>query len=705
MRRRRKPATRSVASGGFEYLDNIVCYDRTCLRNVGIGTSVTTRDFGQTANVKGSREGLRVDKAVGNHVDSVSIAILAKPESRDKRSGKSRPFQCDASTMPHVVRTNDRGTCCSLLPQNFPTKIEHMMTQNSTIQSSSSSTQTTATEKTLSRTTSTSTENKETKSSSTETDNDVTTTACGPDNPKLFTDQSNYVNWYSENSRSRRTQTSFQTQSIGTETDAEQSETQTEQLDELNTINSTRIDAGTDPITELTNDTYTQERHLYPSPPLHESSSPPISLPEIPIRTDQTESRTEPREFDPFVNDENEIIYLFRSKSTDDDENGSLSGDSCGEGEMRSLRCKETRDQAIGPDESYEITHQIELKQIIEEFVNENPETVKKLLDACTNMNQSEVSNLNSSNEISGYSDESQLTAVVEPDTYTVDYGNQTLNDSSNEESQFPLKSGDFPQEYPLMTDIEERYELPETLIEACVELDNQVKLLESEQFEEQNVKLNKALKKEWFVVSSKPNSSAMVLEDFLSCVTESSSKAVLPFILNAFDLNGNCALHYAISHANLDVVSVILKTEAANLNIFNKAGYTPVMLTALVDSNEKADLSPLIRLFKGADLDLQSKKEGQTALMLACGHGRRDTVRLLLMNGCNVNAQDEEGSTALMCAAEHGHTEIVKLILENSSADCNLEDSDGSTALTIAMECGHRDIGVLLYAKMNFEE
>ena len=55
------------------------------------------------------------------------------------------------------------------------------------------------------------------------------------------------------------------------------------------------------------------------------------------------------------------------------------------------------------------------------------------------------------------------------------------------------------------------------------------------------------------------------------SCVAESSSKSVLPFILNTFDLNGNCALHYAISHANLDVVSVILKTEAADLDIFNK--------------------------------------------------------------------------------------------------------------------------------------
>ena len=112
-------------------------------RNVGIGTSVVTRDFGQTANVKGSRDALRVDKAVGNHVDSVSIAILAKPESRDKRSGKSRAFQCDASTTPLVVKTNDRGTCCSLLPTHFPTKIEQMSNIQPNVQAISSSTQTT----------------------------------------------------------------------------------------------------------------------------------------------------------------------------------------------------------------------------------------------------------------------------------------------------------------------------------------------------------------------------------------------------------------------------------------------------------------------------------------------------------------------------------------------------------------------------------
>ena len=47
---------------------------------------MVTRDFGQTANVKGSRDALRVDKAVGNHVDSVSIAILANPTRLDSET-------------------------------------------------------------------------------------------------------------------------------------------------------------------------------------------------------------------------------------------------------------------------------------------------------------------------------------------------------------------------------------------------------------------------------------------------------------------------------------------------------------------------------------------------------------------------------------------------------------------------------------------
>ena len=146
------------------------------------------------------------------------------------------------------------------------------------------------------------------------------------------------------------------------------SETEPMKIEEKVDQSQARIDVGTDPIEELA-----PQRHHFSPPPLNETSSPPISLPEI----NQSEARAEPREFDPFVNDENEIIYLFRSKSTDEEEGDeSLSGDSCGEGEMRSLRCKETRDLAIGPDEPIDDV----IMGKVEEFVKNNPEEVKKLL-------------------------------------------------------------------------------------------------------------------------------------------------------------------------------------------------------------------------------------------------------------------------------------------------------------------------------------
>ena len=103
--------------------------------------------------------------------------------------------------------------------------------------------------------------------------------------------------------------------------------------------------------------------------------------------------------------------------------------------------------------------------------------------------------------------------------------------------------------------------------------------------------------------------------------------------IVNSYDANGNCALHYAVSHGNMDVVQRLVQCQSVNVDLFNKAGYTASMLAALIDTTaanttEKQDLTSLMQLFRRADLNLKSKKEFQTALMLAASHGRRDTVR-----------------------------------------------------------------------------
>ena len=65
------------------------------------------------------------------------------------------------------------------------------------------------------------------------------------------------------------------------------------------------------------------------------------------------------------------------------------------------------------------------------------------------------------------------MTAAIEAETYTI------INDDSVNMSHSLDQSNakDFSQqEYPLMTDIEERYELPENLIEACAKLDSDIK-------------------------------------------------------------------------------------------------------------------------------------------------------------------------------------------------------------------------------------
>jgi len=72
----------------------------------------------------------------------------------------------------------------------------------------------------------------------------------------------------------------------------------------------------------------------------------------------------------------------------------------------------------------------------------------------------------------------------------------------------------------------------------------------------------------------------------------------------------------------------------------------------------------------------LFSSQAGQTALMLAVSHGRKDMVQALLTAGAEVNIQDDEGSTALMCAGEHGHVDIVKLLLAQPGCDATLTDN-----------------------------
>lgn len=212
----------------------------------------------------------------------------------------------------------------------------------------------------------------------------------------------------------------------------------------------------------------------------------------------------------------------------------------------------------------------------------------------------------------------------------------------------------------------------------------------------------NNIVQKEWFRISSVADANPLDVEDFLDCFEEISNQ-LLEYIVNMTDISGNTALHYALSHGNFDVVSILLDSKVCNINQANAAGYTCVMLVTLADVRSDTHREVVRRLFQLADVNLKAKQHGQTALMLAVSHGRMETVQLLLQCGADVNIQDDDGSTALMCAAEHGHIDMIKLLTAQPDCDLTITDSDGSTALNIAMEAGNLDIGVLLYAQEHF--
>ncbi|XP_015915179.1 KN motif and ankyrin repeat domain-containing protein 2 [Parasteatoda tepidariorum] len=206
----------------------------------------------------------------------------------------------------------------------------------------------------------------------------------------------------------------------------------------------------------------------------------------------------------------------------------------------------------------------------------------------------------------------------------------------------------------------------------------------------------------EWFRIANQKNADPLLIEDYLD-MFEDFSRLLLERVVNLSDSNGNTALHYAVSYGNFDVVSILIDSKVCDVNKKNKAGYTSIMLVALADMKNDTHQYVVQRLFSIGDINIKATQNGQTALMLAVSHGKKDIAKILIDAGAEVNLQDKDGSTALMCAAEHGHLEIVKFLLSTPDCDPFIVDNDDCNALTVAMEAAHKDIGLLIYTSMNF--
>ena len=73
--------------------------------------------------------------------------------------------------------------------------------------------------------------------------------------------------------------------------------------------------------------------------------------------------------------------------------------------------------------------------------------------------------------------------------------------------------------------------------------------------------------------------------------------------------MQGNSALHYAVSHGNFDVVSLLLDTGVVDVDLSNRAGYTAIMLASLADVQTDSERTVILRLFQTGNVNLQASQ------------------------------------------------------------------------------------------------
>ncbi|KAK2860819.1 hypothetical protein Q7C36_004985 [Tachysurus vachellii] len=203
----------------------------------------------------------------------------------------------------------------------------------------------------------------------------------------------------------------------------------------------------------------------------------------------------------------------------------------------------------------------------------------------------------------------------------------------------------------------------------------------------------------QWFHVCAEENSCTDKVALYLNEVA-TETPAVLQFLVNMMDDNGNTALHYSVSHSNFSIVKLLLDTGVCDVDLKNKTGYTAVMLACLQQLDTDMDIKVVQQLMELGDVNTRAGQVGQTALHLAVRHGRASTVKLLLAHGANVNTQDQAGTTALISACDRGHADIVRILLQDPDCDVNLTDKGSRSALSLATQASHTEIADLLKAR-----
>ncbi|XP_010594579.1 ankyrin repeat domain-containing protein 61 [Loxodonta africana] len=154
---------------------------------------------------------------------------------------------------------------------------------------------------------------------------------------------------------------------------------------------------------------------------------------------------------------------------------------------------------------------------------------------------------------------------------------------------------------------------------------------------------------------------------------------------------NKHSPLHLAITYGTYPVLS-ILAQNGAHVDATNESSMTPLHMAA--DILNKEMMETLVAC--GANVNCAVSSTGNTALKLAvCTASSKagrllaagvSCIRLLLIHGAKVNAQDHEGQTAMHEACFGGREAIINLLLE-FEANVNILTRNGESPIYMYLQ------------------
>jgi ankyrin repeat protein len=146
----------------------------------------------------------------------------------------------------------------------------------------------------------------------------------------------------------------------------------------------------------------------------------------------------------------------------------------------------------------------------------------------------------------------------------------------------------------------------------------------------------------------------------------------------------------------DMDIIKKILLFACMILCIPFNIYTSDIYNMSLPEASYEEDIDKIyLLMMDGADIN-EEDEDGHTALHWACKKDFINIATILIQNGADIDQKDKCDDTALHYACIHGYTDIIKLLIDND-ADINAQSRGGNTALHYACKKGFINIATIL--------